>query len=147
MDLISKGLLASINYGSKSKVYRQLFNTLYGKVTKIFTDHRIQTVGYESLYFPKQWSPTIIQTINEMLRIDPNVKFIGISERFGKLSLGFVTLKKDAEDEIEELLHKTQNRLDCISHGLASRAIAKVPTLKNAGEKWLLTRGVLHTGG
>jgi len=146
LNLIPKGLLSSINYGAQGVTYRCLFDNAATKTLKLFTNHKTYMGGTGMFYLPKQWAPTLLNVMNKMLVIDPELKFISLVEEFGRLKLDFTTSKEDAKLEIMDLIHKAQNRLDIISHGLVARALEKNPTMKNKDEKWLLIRGVLHTG-
>jgi len=89
----------------------------------------------------------MMHMMRRMLILDPNLKFVSVSEFYGKLKVDFVLSNKEVRPEMLDLLYKAQNRLDYISHGLVNRTIIRESETKDKDEnvKWLLVRGVLHT--
>jgi hypothetical protein len=83
--------------------------------------------------------------MRRMLEIDPELKFISVSEKFGKLKLEFMASSSKFKTELMDLVHEAQNRIDGISHGLVDRAVLRDPTAGDKYDKWLLIRGILHT--
>jgi len=148
LDLISRGLLSSLNYGPQGECYRSIFAKSYNQMFELFTKYRVRGEGTGSFYLPKIWAPSVYGTMRKMVSIDPNIKFTSASEKYGKLCIGFILSDKEFEQEISDLMYKAQIRIDNINHGLVSRFLDKNPQMRSTigDEKWLLIKGVLHIG-
>jgi len=147
LNLIPKSILVSLNYGKQNDAYVSLFNKFYDDAFKLFVNHRAHGRGSGAFFMPKIWAPTISNLIKNLLVLDPNIKLISISERYGKLNIEFLLSDNKFEIEAMDLVYKAQIRLDNINHGLVFRLFSRnqLAVSANRDEKWLLTRGILLT--
>ena len=142
MQLITYSLTTMVNYGHEYALYRGLFDKTFNKELDLFDQHGVPSRS--ACFIPKQWSTIILDTMDQMLHLDPKLKFNKIYERYGKLIIEIIPHVID-DDLLEELLylkHEAQNRIDNVTQGILYR---RTNSLNKCDRKWLLQKGRIKT--
>ncbi len=121
MKLYSPSITIKANYTLWAQEDTENFRHAHDRLETLFEKRRIPDRG--ELSIPYGWSAIVLNFITLATEIDQHVMFGAIEERNGNLHVDFISSHIVDENEVEDLLYETRNRIDTLTHVRIKRAL------------------------